>query len=55
MCSNFCFKSLYLFCVPIIFYKLVLVHRKNCNKTTFVFDMLYVRWLSACVEGAFKY
>ena len=55
MCSNFYFKSLYLFCVTIIFYKLVLVQRKNCNKTIFVFNMLYVRWCSACVEGAFKY
>ena len=36
----------------LFFYKLVLVHRKNCNKTTFVFNMLYVRWLSACVERA---
>ena len=26
MCSNFYFKSLYLFCVTIIFYKLVLLH-----------------------------
>ena len=55
LCSNFYFKSLYLFCVPIIFYKLVLVQRTNCNKTTFVFNMLYVLWCSACVEGAFKY
>ena len=37
------------------YFKLVLVQRKNCNKTTFVFNMLYVRWCSACVEGAFKY
>ena len=42
LCSNFYFKSLYLFCITIIFYKLVLVQHKNCNKTIFVFNMLYV-------------
>ena len=25
------------------------------NNMPFVFDILYVRWCSACVEGAFKY